>query len=447
MGTAHRSVGCRLFALLACMVVARAAVAAIGIDATVFKDQGSSTTTVTTPTFSTHAGNQLLLAFVSTDNVTAAATRVNGISGGGLAWTLVIRNNTQRGTAEIWRATSPIVLNSISVTATLSQAVNSSMTVITFTGADLGTTNGIGATASGSGATGAPTATLVTTRNGSLVVGVGVDWDNPIARTVGAGQTLIHQYLAPVGDTYWVQRQTNSNTASGTTVTINDTAPTTDRYNLALVEILALGGGGGATFAISGSISPSASASGTTLTLAQSGSTVATVIADGSGSYSFAGLSNGTYLVTPVKSGFTFSPTSQTAVVNGANVTLPAFAATPAQAATLLPDLQNIIPTDRFTPPITRPRRVASSGTRTIYSTEVRDLWSYNRSTTPPRARTVEPNICIRRAARVRGQSRRLFRSPVSSSGTPNTDTFISRSRASVSMQSRQTAGRVRPSR
>ena len=51
--------------------------------------------------FSTTAGNELLLAFVDASNVDPAPTTVTGISGGGLAWTLVRRTNTQRGTAEI----------------------------------------------------------------------------------------------------------------------------------------------------------------------------------------------------------------------------------------------------------------------------------------------------------------------------------------------------------
>ena len=84
---------------------------------------------------------------------------------------------------------------------------------------------------------GAPTATLVTTRNNSWVFGVGNDFDNAIARTMGAGQTLVHQYLPPVGDTYWVQRTINPTPLAGTSVTINDTAPTADRSNLTICEI------------------------------------------------------------------------------------------------------------------------------------------------------------------------------------------------------------------
>jgi hypothetical protein len=107
--------------------------------------------------------------------------------------------------------------------------------VVAFTGASLTSS---GATGGGAAATGAPTASLTTTRAGSWVWAVGNDWDNAIARTVGAGQTKVDEYLAPVGDTLWVQRQTSPTPLTGTTVTINDTTPTADRWNLALIEIL-----------------------------------------------------------------------------------------------------------------------------------------------------------------------------------------------------------------
>ena len=68
--------------------------------------------------------------------------------------------------------------------------------------------------------------------------GVGNDWDHPIGRTVGANQALVHQYMPPVGDTYWVQRTINPTPTIGTVVTCNDLAPTSDRWNLAAVEIL-----------------------------------------------------------------------------------------------------------------------------------------------------------------------------------------------------------------
>ena len=118
-----------------------------------------------------------------------------------------------------------------------------------------------------------------------------------------------------------MQRQTAATPQSGTSVTINDTAPTGDRYNLTVVEILAPQGAGGSTFAISGTVSPSAVGNGTTLTLTSNGSTVGTTSGDASGNYSFGNLANGTYTVTPSKTGFTFTPANQAVTINGANQT------------------------------------------------------------------------------------------------------------------------------
>jgi hypothetical protein len=210
------------------------------IDTTVWFDQETAKTTVATGAFSTTAPNELLLAFIATDYLTGTNVTVQGVTGGGLTWVLVQRTNVQRGTSEIWRAFAPSTLSGVTVTATLSQAVTSSMTVVTFSNVDTTGTNGsgaIGATTSANRATGAPTATLVTTRNNSLVFGVGNDYDRAVARTVGAGQVMVHQVLSVVGDTYWVQRVTNPVPASGTTVTVNDTAPTADRSNLTICEI------------------------------------------------------------------------------------------------------------------------------------------------------------------------------------------------------------------
>ena len=231
-----------LFGIGLLALCAGTAAAAIAVDKTVSKDQGTSSKTVATAAFSTASANELLLAFISTDGASSGNTTVSSIAGGGLAWVLVRRTNTQLGTSEIWRAFAPAVLTSVTVTATLSVSTASSMTVMTFTGTDTTGTGGsgaIGATGTGNSAKGAPTASLMTTRNNSLVIGVGNDWDNAISRTPGTGQTVVHQYLAPAGDTYWVQQQNSATPASGTTVTINDTAPSTDRYNLTIAEILA----------------------------------------------------------------------------------------------------------------------------------------------------------------------------------------------------------------
>src|SRR5262249_33994068 len=72
---------------------------------------------------------------------------------------------------------------------------------------------------------------------GSWVWAVGNDWDNAIARTVGPNQTKVDEYLAATGDTFWVQSQTSPTPAAGTAVTINCTSPTSDRWNLSLIEV------------------------------------------------------------------------------------------------------------------------------------------------------------------------------------------------------------------
>jgi hypothetical protein len=70
---------------------------------------------------------------------------------------------------------------------------------------------------------------------------------------------------------------------------------------------------------VSGTISPAAGGNGAAVTL--SGAASATTTANSSGSYTFTGLANGTYAITPSHTGYTFSPTSQTATVSAANVT------------------------------------------------------------------------------------------------------------------------------
>jgi len=123
----------------------------------------------------------------------------------------------------------------VTVTSTQSNGwFHQSLTVVAFVGA-----TGTGASAVASASSGAPTVSLTTTKAGSLVYGVGNDWDRAIARVLGANQTMVHQWVdTAVGDTLWVQPRSSPTAASGTLVTINDTSPTNDRWNLASVEIL-----------------------------------------------------------------------------------------------------------------------------------------------------------------------------------------------------------------
>jgi hypothetical protein len=343
----------------------------VAIDALIATDATNSSTSVTSGTLSTTVGNELILAMIATD-ASAANITVTNVTGAGLTWALVKRTNTQMGTSEIWRAFAPNPISNASVTATLSQNVVSSLLVASVAGVDTSGTNGSGAvgnTGTGNAASGAPTASLTTTRNNSIVLGVGNDWDSAVARVPGSGQILLHQSLASSGDTYWMQMRNAPIPLSGTAVTINDSSPTTDRYNLSIAEVLPAVG---ATFSISGSITPSAAGSGATLTL--SGAGTGTTTASSSGTYSFLNLLNGTYTVTPSKPGIVFAPSSQLAAVSNGNatanftaVTLQSIAVTPVnpivQAGAAQPFVATGTYSDNSTQTITAQISWASSNT------------------------------------------------------------------------------------
>jgi hypothetical protein len=72
------------------------------------------------------------------------------------------------------------------------------------------------------------------------------------------------------------------------------------------------------TYTISGTIS---GPGGNGATVRLTGTSSATTTANSSGVYSFTGRTNGSYTVTPSKTGYTFSPASQNLTVNGANST------------------------------------------------------------------------------------------------------------------------------
>ena len=71
-------------------------------------------------------------------------------------------------------------------------------------------------------------------------------------------------------------------------------------------------------FNVTGSISPAAD--GNDATIALSGPTSLTTTGNSSGTYSFSGLNNGIYTVTPSRTGYIFSPTVNGFTIDGGNV-------------------------------------------------------------------------------------------------------------------------------
>ena len=87
------------------------------------------------------------------------------------------------------------------------------------------------------------------------------------------------------------------------------------------------------TYSLSGTITSGGTGiSGALVTLTLGGTTIGTTTTDNQGNYSFAGLENGSYTVTPSKTGYTFTPSGVT--VNGANSTDDNIAATSSPSPT-----------------------------------------------------------------------------------------------------------------
>jgi beta-glucanase (GH16 family) len=92
------------------------------------------------------------------------------------------------------------------------------------------------------------------------------------------------------------------------TVAINDTNVTGANFTQTAL-----------TYAISGMLDPTAGGAGATVQLR--GASTATTTSSGTGAYSFSGLANGSYTVTPSNTGYNFTPSSRAVTVNAADVT------------------------------------------------------------------------------------------------------------------------------
>lgn len=175
-----------------------------------------------------------LFVFVSASGPVTPGAQTARVSGGGLAWRLVQRANGEPGDAEIWtaEATRPLKHKRIKSTLTVKH-YEQLLTVIA-----VQMSHGAGASASASGATGEPAVSVMTSEEGSLVYAVGSDPASATARTLGANQVLLRQDLdAVAGKTFWSQYFGAVTGPAGEPITLDDTAPSTDPWNMAAVEV------------------------------------------------------------------------------------------------------------------------------------------------------------------------------------------------------------------
>ncbi len=170
-----------------------------------------------------------------------------------------------------------------------------------------------------------------------------------LTATAGAGQVSLSWGSVTNATRYWIMRNELNSTAgmmkiaevTSTSYTDTLVSPNITYYYsvlplassnscfgaMAAVKNATPTGGGTTTYSISGTVS-GATASGVTINL--TGTATATTTTATDGTYSFSGLANGSYTVTPSKTGYTFSPTSASVTISGANQTGKNFTATAA---------------------------------------------------------------------------------------------------------------------
>ena len=189
----------------------------------------------TTPALHTAMPGETLLAFVSADGPAGSRRQTASVSGAGVRWKLVERANERSGDSEVWTATAHTILTAGEITATLSNpGFDESLTIIAMEGV-----TGVGSGARASGTTGAPHLELTTSAATSLVFAVGNDWDRAVPRVLPSGWVPLDQWLdTRTGDTFWSQYTNQPTGRSGSTVAVRVTAPTTDQWNLAAVELV-----------------------------------------------------------------------------------------------------------------------------------------------------------------------------------------------------------------
>ena len=159
----------------------------------------------------------------------------------------------------------------------------------------------------------AATYTLAGVITGPAAAGATVNLTGTAGRAITADAAGNYSFTGLVNGTYTITPSKNGAIFSpgSQTVVINGS------HNLAVNFT------SGLPYSISGTVNDGAGA-----TLALSGTATATKTADASGNYSFPGVANGTYTVTPSAVGLLISPSSQSVTVNGASVTAINFSAT-----------------------------------------------------------------------------------------------------------------------
>ncbi len=274
-----------------------------------------------------------------------------GVSSASLNLGIAMVGTTAKGTLTITNAGGAnLILSLISVSggsfgvsgmttpSTITPGNNALLTV-SFSPTSAGTDSGSLSITSNDPQT--PTTIITLAGTGSLTPVAPTITTPPANQTVTAGQTASFTVVAGGTAPLSFQWQKNGASIAGATSASYTTAATTTSDSgstfravvsntvgtvTSAAATLTVNATSGKTYSISGAITPAAGGSGATLTL--SGAATGTTTANNTGNYSFTGLANGRYAITPDRTGYTFSPSAEGVTVSGANVTGINFTAT-----------------------------------------------------------------------------------------------------------------------
>lgn len=202
--------------------------------------------TLTSPTFSTSGGNEVLVALIGNG---CGGLPVVSLVTSGVIWTQVAFSSqtTSGASAEVWRSSTSAALSSKTAVVTVNSIATCGvqMTIHSYTGVDLTGTNGSGAIGAighqinASGVSHSPTCTLTTTLDQSFVVGAMGDFSVKVAYVASAADTRDGIYLSSSNDTE-VSERTTSNVSGLTATTLSFTnSATTDGTAFVCAEIKA----------------------------------------------------------------------------------------------------------------------------------------------------------------------------------------------------------------
>jgi hypothetical protein len=220
---------------------------ALAIDASTPAKVTGTTAAIVTSSFSPPAAS-MLVAFVARNGPASNNDDGTVSSTGGLTWALAGRKSktvTSTGgagteaCAEIWVAYAATAPGSITVTDTRADAATGSdrqhiLKPVVVTGDEV---TWAGAIAAAFSASGLPSVSLSTTQPSSWVLGVSSDWSAAGLGTVGSGQTMIDEDNVVGQYSAHIWRQTSTTPASGTSVTMNLTAPSAEQFNQLAIEL------------------------------------------------------------------------------------------------------------------------------------------------------------------------------------------------------------------